>query len=223
MLLDEILFSECLGCREVITFNKCICDDCLQSIVAVSTACRNCGAPLQVNADMCRYCIDQPSYDYLYCAYWYKGAVRSLLKEIKFRYHLKGLILFQDLVKPKIGLIEAYDMILPVPSFWSRRFRRFVHPADVMVNSISKHHQVPLFKGLKRTRKTEYQWKMDKKKRYRNIKGAFVCNEQVSKLKILLVDDIITTGATLNECARVLKEAGAIKVDCFTFARGVYR
>ena len=74
-------------------------------------------------------------------------------------------------------------------------------------------------KALKRTRKTEYQYKLKSYMRHKNVKNAFSCIKDISGLKILLVDDIITTGATVSECCKVLRKSGASVIDVYSLSK----
>jgi ComF family protein len=104
-----------------------------------------------------------------------------------------------------------------------RKLKRFFHPTDIIAKELSEKYAIKFKKTLKRIRNTDFQWKMSKQNRFKNVKGAFLSICDVSGLKILLVDDIMTTGATINECALVLKNNGAEKVDCFVFSRGLIK
>lgn len=221
-MFNEIFHAECCYCKATILADHYVCDDCLKYVEAVEHRCLACGSSLPVMAQSCYHCFDQNYYDQIISLFYYKTVVRALLKEVKFRYSVKGVQFFKQIVNSVKMDLQSYDVITPVPSYWSRRFRRFVHPTDVLVKEVSKLSNISYAKMIRRTRRTEYQWKMNKGDRFRNMKGAFVCTAPVSKLKILLVDDIITTGSTLNECSRILKEYGAVKVDCLVFARGIH-
>ncbi|GHT90094.1 hypothetical protein FACS1894113_5610 [Alphaproteobacteria bacterium] len=111
------------------------------------------------------------------------------------------------------------DFIIPVPSFWTRTLRRGFNPADIIAIELSKNLNIPLdLKALKRIRKTEYQKNKTKVEREKNIENAFLCEGNIRGKKILLIDDVMTTGTTLNECAKALKMAGASVVVGLTIA-----
>jgi predicted amidophosphoribosyltransferase len=106
-----------------------------------------------------------------------------------------------------------------IPTHWTRRLKRFIHPADLVARELSKRKDIPLKKVLKRHKLTKYQWALERIERFKNVKGSFrVCSE-VKGLKVLLIDDIYTSGATLNEASLMLKKAGATVVDCFIVAK----
>ncbi|MGA1847378.1 ComF family protein [Deferribacter abyssi] len=147
--------------------------------------------------------------------------MRSLLKYYKFHFGFKKLTIFDRLLTG-LTLSDNYHVVTPVPVYILRRFVRLVQPAYYLSKLISKKFSIRYKTILKRVRMTEYQWKLRKNLRIKNIKGAFECIGYVNNLKILLVDDIITTGSTINECAKILKKSGAKKVDVFCLSKGMF-
>jgi ComF family protein len=116
----------------------------------------------------------------------------------------------------------VYDVITPVPSHYTRRLRRIMHPASVLAWYIAGMNGMKAETLVVRRKKTGYQWKLKKKQRIKNVSGAFAVRGFCSGKKILLVDDIYTTGSTVNECASVLKNCGAELVDVYTLACSGY-
>ncbi|MCX8083430.1 MAG: ComF family protein [Calditerrivibrio sp.] len=221
-MLDELFYAECIGCSCKIVYYQTLCDNCLKNIKKINTFCQKCGYPLSIKASTCNNCIIPKYYNKLFIPYWYQGSIKTLLKKIKFHYNLKGLTLLDYLIKKQLFKFDFYDIITTVPSSFLRRFRRFIHPADYIAKTIAKIYGIKFERILKRKRHTTYQWKLRKKERYENVKNAFSCEKNLFDLKILLVDDIMTTGATINECSKVLMSAGAKKVDCYIFSKGLF-
>jgi ComF family protein len=221
-LLNEIFYSNCIVCDKQIHYSKLICFDCINKIEPIKNKCSNCGNPLGINTTFCKHCLSNKNYDYLYALYWYKKEIRLIIKNIKFQYGIKGIFEIKKLVSNTDLNIKDYDLITVCPSHFIRKFRRFVHPADIVAKTLSSNYKIKYKKVLKRIKNTEFQWKMKRNERFKNVKGAFSVNQNLSGLKILLVDDILTTGATINECAAVLKNAGADKIDSLTLSRGFF-
>ena len=119
----------------------------------------------------------------------------------------------------KVDLIRRYDIIMTIPTHWIRRLKRFIHPADIVAKELSKREDIPFKKILKRRRLTKYQWALDSRERFKNVKGSFILCDDVEGLNILLIDDIYTSGATLNEACLLLKKAGANVIDCYIVAK----
>ena len=116
-----------------------------------------------------------------------------------------------------------YDLIIPVPLHWIKEYSRGFNQAELIGRKISDKFNIPLSKtSLKRIRATPSQIGLSLKERTNNVKGAFSArsSQELSGKRILLVDDVMTTGATVNECSRILLQAGAREVFVYTLARG---
>lgn len=110
---------------------------------------------------------------------------------------------------------KGFDCIIPVPLHLSRKRERGYNQSKILAEEISKTVSVPVTKKvLIRKKKTKDQTHLSPEERERNVRGAFVvrANSVLQGKKVILVDDVMTTGATLKECARVIKEAGAREV-----------
>jgi len=223
-LLREIFSHNCINCKKKILLSSLFCDKCKTEFYEVSNICSGCGFPLDQSVNFCGHCYDKKDFDFIYVNYWYKSSIKTLLKTIKFKDNFKSCAYLKLLLYNKIKLLDfsQYDMITPVPSHFSRKMTRLFHPSDIAAKIISRGSSVPLVKALKRGRKTEYQWKLSKKARMNNVKESFLTVKDVLGLKILLVDDIYTSGATSKECAKQLKLSGADSVDLYIIAKGVF-
>jgi len=117
------------------------------------------------------------------------------------------------------------DVVVPVPLHWSRRWRRGYNQADLLARALGRSIGCPADRhALRRTRRTAPQRGYTREERAGNVRGAFAAHRaRLKGARVLLVDDVVTTGATLTECARVLAEAGAIEVRAAAVARTVAR
>lgn len=173
---------------------------------------------------LCEYCRqDKPRFNSARAFCIYDGAARKLCVNLKFgdSLHLAPPmarmmhIMGEDLVKQS-------DLIAPVPLHFRRRFMRRFNQSSLLALHISREAKKPYEPFLlKRIRHTKQQTQLNKEERKKNVRGAFSIgnNFDVKGKTILLVDDVLTTGATLSSCAKTLKEAGAKKVYCLVFAR----
>ena len=118
--------------------------------------------------------------------------------------------------------LKSVDLLVPVPIHWRRRFSRGFHAAGVIAEGVRSMTGIAIGDVLKCERLTEKQGTLTGAKRFSNVKGAFVLRSLVSLegSRIVLVDDVMTSGATLSELAKVLKKAGAASVHCAILARG---
>ncbi len=120
---------------------------------------------------------------------------------------------------PEIGPV---DFLIPVPLHWTRRWRRGFNQSEAIAAELGRLAGVPAMqRNLIRIRRTRRQTALEPGERMRNVEHAFALAEPAALdgRRVLLIDDVFTTGATANVCARVLKEAGAEAVHVFTFAR----
>lgn len=111
------------------------------------------------------------------------------------------------------------DALVPVPLHPSRRRERGYNQSELLASVMSRHSKVPMRNWLKRVRHTEQQAHLGAHERLTNVKGAFVAENTVYAKHIALVDDVLTTGATLTECALALRQAGVASVIAITLAR----
>jgi ComF family protein len=107
-------------------------------------------------------------------------------------------------------VLKNADMIIPVPLFWWKRLRRGYDQAALLSATVSQECSVPVANSIRRIKNTKTQTRLDEQRRRENVMNAFTAEAaRIKDKSVLLIDDVLTTGATMNECARVLKDAGA--------------
>ena len=125
---------------------------------------------------------------------------------------------------PHTGLnVPPLGWAIPIPSHWSRRLKRGVHSAALLADGVAAELQIPLaVKALTAVRRTKKQGTLEPQQRFQNVRAVFRASKRYdfTDAHVLLVDDVMTTGATLHEAARTLKRAGAAKVSVAVVARG---
>jgi ComF family protein len=116
---------------------------------------------------------------------------------------------------------DGYDAVVPVPLHWRKKWRRGFNQAELLALQISRHRRIPLMNALQRKRPTEIQAGLAMAGRRRNVAGAFLMKpgSDLAGKRILLIDDVMTTGATASACAAALKRGGAKSVSLLTLAR----
>ena len=154
--------------------------------------------------------------DELRAAYPYQGASSGFVRALKYR---RETSLIDFMAKEMVETFEKWDpdvdSVIPVPIHRSRLSERGFNQALVLCQDLP---QEVIEKNLVRIRRTKPQVKLSPEERLKNLSGAFKCPESLIGKRILLVDDVFTTGATASECARALKEAGASWVGVLVFA-----
>ncbi|GAB7140352.1 ComF family protein [Deferribacterales bacterium RsTz2092] len=207
-MLSSIFVPKCISCGGDCGYDEILCANCVAGLARLNLACEG-------------YCADA---DFCYADYRYEGALRTALRRIKFDWCIRGV---SQLARLCIlaNVNGHYDMIVPIPFHIIRRFARFVQPVSVIVREVAARLSVKVEMPLVRIRNTSYQAKLRRTARFENVKGAFelYADVDVHEKDILLVDDIMTTGATLAEAARVLKSGGASRVDVYSLAAGMVR
>jgi len=195
-----------------------------------SPFCAICGDPVDgmVEHDyVCAYCDRRrPSFDMARSAVRYRGAMRNILQALKYG---KSIFLANDLLPYLVACVNShysrvgFDGIVFVPLYPRKERERTFNQSKVLADRLARRMGISLLPGcLARTRYTATQTDLDASQRRANVRGAFVAGNRkwLEGRTLLLVDDVMTTGATVDECSRVLKEAGAAGVFVVTVARG---
>jgi ComF family protein len=229
-LLDAILPPRCPGCGIIVDLPAAICGTCWAGIAfIVDPLCQRCGRPFEftvADRSFCGRCLaDPPVYDRARAAALYDDASRGLLLRFKHGDGLNLTPLFGAwLARTGAVLLPEADLLVPVPLHRTRLFARRYNQAALLALEIAKRTGVPVdVLGLVRDRRTPSQGTRTRAGRERNVRGAFLVTPplaaKIQGKRVLLVDDVMTSGATANACARVLGRAGAAAVDVLTIAR----
>ncbi|MCL2703719.1 MAG: ComF family protein [Defluviitaleaceae bacterium] len=160
----------------------------------------------------------------VHTAFRYEGPIRDAVRRLKFHGMKENAPVMAALMKQAVWPddfkddIAAADFLVPVPLHKSRINERGFNQAGLLALALEGEYGIPVFNALIRTQKTESMYGLTRTRRFENVRGAFTVSGDVRDKNIILVDDIYTTGATVEECARVLKKAGAKRVCALTFA-----
>lgn len=211
-----------------------ICLNCRMKISNVEQPlCETCGIALSPDlfSSGSRTCADCPStkihFQKARACFQYQGVAAELIKAFKFNYKTDILPFFLDALSQgfqKDFHEDNIDIIVPVPLHWTRHWRREFNQSELLASGLSEIIEIPcLPEALKRIRRTKSQSRLKRMKRITNLKNAFavIDTKLVSQKQVLLIDDVYTTGTTVNECSRVLRDAGAEKVFVLTVARAL--
>lgn len=232
----DILFPPlCHICKEFIpdAGDIHLCPGCMEGVkLLTSPLCRVCGVPFYTEggADhLCGQCaISPPCFAAARGATLFEGPVKELIHNLKYNKAVRlarplSIITARHLA-PFVQNCSPH-MIIPVPLHIKRLRARGFNQSALIADRLSKEWGVPLSRrALSRVRWTEPQIKMSAEERVWNVKGAFAVKEpaMVRGRRVLLIDDVCTTGSTINECARTLLAAGAAQVFVTTAARAVF-
>ncbi len=219
-LLDLLFPARCVNCKQV---TGALCANCLQSIKPVTPPfCARCGRALQSTRAACPDCRAHPlTITHIRAAAWHEGALREAIHALKY-YHRR------DTVPPLANLLTAqlvetnvaFDLITSVPLHHARQAERGYNQAELLAQELANQTHSLYAPALERTRATEDQIGLDGAARRVNVQEAFrVTTASLENRAIVLVDDVCTTGATLDACAQALFANGARTVYGLTVAR----
>ena len=234
-LLSFFFPSQCKICHSPLRSyqEKYVCARCFSGIEIVSCCCKKCGFPLspsfaEVENPLCKDCQKKRRQFHLSrSATPFQGVILECIHLFKYN---KKMGLAKPLGDLMLKALCSFwpdleiDLILPVPLHPDKEDNRGFNQAYLLARQISKGIKMPAVKGnLQRVVNTASQTSLSPKERLKNVKGAFKVKrpEALRGKKILLVDDVFTTGATIEECSRALKSAGVREVNVFTLARTV--
>jgi ComF family protein len=231
--LDLLFPPLCHVCRRFIpeAGEIHICPACRELMPPiVSPLCTVCGIPFAGagNDHVCGSCsISTSRFDAARAAFAYEGASRDLIHSFKYRNktHLRRPLALLTIERLAEFIVQRQpDLIMPVPLHRKKLSSRGFNQAVLIGEIFSQRLRIPLDRrNLRRVRWTEPQVNLAADERRTNVKGAFAILESglVKGRRVLLVDDVLTTGSTADECARVLKSAGAADVTVITVARAL--
>lgn len=230
-LLDFLFPPLCHICRSFIpdAGELHICPTCRDYLpLTMSPVCTICGIPfIGAGGDHpCGQCLTHPPhFDCARAHLLYEGPVRDLIHSFKYNHktHLRRPLVLLAL-EGLSGFIteQALDVIIPVPLHRSRLRSRGFNQAVLLGTIFSARLSIPMLPdGLLRIRQTEPQIDLSAEERRNNVKGAFTTGSpgHIQSKRVLLLDDVMTTGSTVDECARELRKAGASTVMVVTVAR----
>jgi competence protein ComFC len=222
--------AACVGCWENVERSEYLCVDCQRRAPRiVAPFCAKCSEPFSgaiTQTFSCANCEHRKlHFDCAVAAYRSRGLVRQLVHDFKYgkQRHLRyplGSWLRETLDDPRLRG-RHFDLIVPVPLHPARERERGFNQAALLADLLAASMKVTARPVLERTRYTTTQTAYDRAERMENLAGAFRLrkNRDVRDLRVLLIDDVLTTGSTLSECARVLRRAGALSVHAVTAAR----
>jgi ComF family protein len=232
LALDAVLPPRCLACGVTVAQQGQVCAPCWTAIDFIAGAvCHHCGLPFELPMEpgaICAACArEPPPWERARAVMRYGEVSRRLILRFKHGDKLESVPSFgQWLARAGTELTRDAELIAPVPLHRWRLFRRRYNQAAMLALALGRAARVPVLPDLlARTRPTPSQAGLGAKDRASNVRGAFAVRPQhvqaLAGRRVLLVDDVLTTGATVGACAKALRRAGARAVDVVTLARVV--
>ncbi len=231
-LIDTLFPKVCRYCGDPFRegLSNVLCASCFDSVEPYEgVRCGHCGIALAVGAfegsvrPRCRDCGDR---DYFLTETRAFGAYRGPLRLAHHAFKFEGMEALAEVLAEKMtaessdSFWEGVDAIVPVPLSSERERERGYHPARLLAGAIAKRVRKPLKETIVKTISTPAQMSLSRQKRLTNPKGAYrYVGSQPPASQVVLVDDVLTTGATLEECAKVLRQAGVSVVKAVVYGR----
>ena len=217
-IMQPFLRQDCVLCNAASGAHM-LCPACYAGLPRIVTACPRCAAP--TDGQVCGACLTHPpAFDRAFAALDYTFPVDKLIQILKYRHQLALAHLLGELMAAAVRAQPRPDCILPMPLHPARLRERGFNQAHEIAKVITKKLCLGLEPAIAtRTVNTPPQAMLALDARRKNVKGAFACHSDVRDRHIALVDDVMTSGATLNELTKTLKQAGAREISIWVVAR----
>ena len=233
-ILDLIYPAACHLCECSLSNGRHLCTPCANKLHYIEPPfCTNCGECYDGNIEtdfICPNCHQlEFDFDFARAAIHSEAGGRDLVHDFKYmrQIHLASelaRLMETALEDSRFSPYQKDGFFVPVPLFWIRQRKRRFNQAEEIGKTLSARTDIPLHNALRRTRNTKTQTRFSRAKRLENLKSAFTLKssykKQIQGQRIILLDDVFTTGSTANECAKVLKSAGAKNIAVLTVLRG---
>lgn len=217
--LSNALPGSCLLCAED-SGSRVICADCLAELPGMPPQCCPSCAEQTSYGERCGACLHKaPHFDKVVAGFRYDFPVDRIIHSLKYGHQLSVAEWLGERLSTQLTASD-HDLIIPLPLHPARLLERGFNQSMEIARALGKALNRPVeYHHLQRTRPTRPQADLPHKERHKNVAGAFECRKDYTGQRILLVDDVMTTGSTLNECARILKIHGAETVSVAVAAR----
>lgn len=230
--LDAIYPPQCIACHAPVGVAGNLCASCWNDVNFIANPlCSCCGTPFELSAyggAVCGECIAHPPlYKMARAVFCYDDASRRLITSFKYSDRIYTSDAFAKwMLRAGEEIMQDADFIISVPMHRLRLITRRYNQAALLANSMAKQSSLPVYhKILLRKKYTKPQASLTFKQRKLNVKGAFIINpkymDRIINKNIIIVDDVMTTGATIDACIRPLLKAGAASVNVLTIAKTV--
>jgi ComF family protein len=223
--LNFILPYRCISCTEILVDNNGLCGKCFNELHFITEPmCSQCGVDFAFSIEgkvLCGRCIaNPPKYDWARSLLKFNEQSKKIIHRFKYTDHTSyGKIFASHIIARYKSEIIENDLIIPVPMNKYKRLFRQYNPPQILAKYLADSVSMPIITdGLIKTKWTKSQIYLSKNKRQKNLQGSIIVNNKYNfkDKKIILIDDVKTTGTTAEYCAKELKKSGASKISLLT-------
>jgi ComF family protein len=222
-MLGVLYQVTCAACGADLPLAGGVCRFCREWLPLRGPLCPRCGWPLTQSLSACGECArrKRPALKAARSLFWLDEASRALIHRVKYQGRFEYLDLFApEIARRFAAFFDGHPVVVPVPLHPARLTRRGFNQAEWLSRTVARHAGLPLdVDGLRKVRATRSQARLSAAERGRNVRGSFAWRSARTPERVLLVDDIYTTGATLQAAARALRGAGVAEVYGWTLFR----
>lgn len=230
ILIELFLPAHCLICA-LKSDNRLICLHCQKALIKKRTCCLNCALPLSQSQSHCGDCLTNPHlFTRLHAIDDYQAPYTNLIKRFKYSKQLLNghalgeLLALSLLYNFSSSELTKVDYLIPIPLYKKKHRQRGFNQAQLIAQLLAKKFSIPLLNNaVERIKQTNVQEGLNVKKRKRNLRNAFLLNKEeghkLAGCHIVIIDDVVTTGATVNSLSRVLLESGVKRIDVWCICR----
>lgn len=222
-LINSLLPPHCTLCLAP-TAVHALCDSCRADLPWLDNRqCSICALPLETTNTICGTCLKAPPiFDQCKALFKYHSPIDTLISQFKYEGNLTVGELLSTMLISHLPFASASppDLFIPMPLHSSRLHERGFNQASLLATALSTYFAVSLDHHLcKRVRATGHQMGLNASVRKKNLRNAFMCTKPIIDQSVVIIDDVVTTGSTVNELARTLRHAGARRIDVWCLAR----
>lgn len=220
--LNWLFPKKCLVCELAPQKNHPCCESCYNELPFQSHACQQCGQRFSAGSDYCGRCINNPPvFDSCFCPFQYKGVIKTHIQNFKYYEKPELSTILAELLEFELqeNTIELPELIIPVPLHASRLRYRGYNQSLLLAKKLSKKLDIPIAQDfIKKQKNTTAQAGLTLKKRQKNLKGSFGVKKNYQAKSIAIIDDVVTSGATVNEISKILKKNGVDYIQVWGIA-----
>ncbi|WP_353409953.1 ComF family protein [Pseudoteredinibacter isoporae] len=221
-IAEKCFPDQCLFCGKP---DEPACSPCLAGLPWLEHCCQRCALPLGHGAELCPHCLKAPpAFRHCLCLWRYEFPISTLIQRFKYQADRPARRFLETQLSRTVDMYleqsgETFDAVLAVPSHPLKRFWRGYNQSYLLAKALSRTCQLPYRSTLAKRRWSRSQQGLSRKQRLNNLKTSFQIRSTVAGLKLLLVDDVMTTASTANVISQLLMEHDATSVDIACLAR----